>query len=241
MAFDEKPHSWYTPRNATHHVLRGVLILACLVTVAAIIFQQQIRHGLENIRDSISTATCPARNSTPTIFREHEEFQTWDSRADRGWHDLVTPNGGFIIDPTRTDSEVYGIAMFHQLHCVAMFRNDFQELFARLDGRSDGMTNVLHHMDERHTLHCLDYLRQVSEAERFKMHLVMTPSRFFSVMPTDQSSLPLSRQTEVCQRLTAWCRITVATLLNGTRCRSSRMRSTGTNHHPVIYTRKGNS
>ena len=42
-----------------------------------------------------------------------------------------------------------------------MFRNDFQELYARIDGRSDGKDNVVFQIDEAHLLHCLDYMRQV--------------------------------------------------------------------------------
>ena len=48
-----------------------------------------------------------------------------------------------------------------QLHCLQMFRNDMRELMARVDGRSDGKDNTLYYFDSEHTLHCLDYLRQV--------------------------------------------------------------------------------
>lgn len=55
----------------------------------------------------------------------------------------------------------------HQLHCLQMFRNDMRELMARIDGRSDGKDHTLYEFDSVHTLHCLDYLRQVRVMYRF--------------------------------------------------------------------------
>ncbi|KAL3422013.1 hypothetical protein PVAG01_06169 [Phlyctema vagabunda] len=150
---------WQGTSNNKQLFLRSFLVLGSICTFFIVIFNQQIASSLATFRESLSS--CPARNNTPTIFQEEKSYQTFDSSADNLWRDLVTPNGGFFFDETRTDSKVYGIAMFHQLHCVQMFRQDFQELYARLDGRSDGKLNVLHHIDEKHLLHCLDYLRQV--------------------------------------------------------------------------------
>lgn len=73
----------------------------------------------------------------------------------------MTPNGGLIVDSKVNNGEPYGLAMFHQLHCITMVRKSFQELYARIDGKSDGKNNVLFEIDEGHLLHCLDYMRQV--------------------------------------------------------------------------------
>lgn len=40
--------------------------------------------------------------------------------------------------------------MFHQLHYIQVFQSDFQELYARVEGRTDGKKNVLHQIDEKH-------------------------------------------------------------------------------------------
>ena len=56
--------------------------------------------------------------------------------------------------------------MFHQLHCLQIIRNHMQELYSKLDarngmGRKRGVVHG-HHLDLGHTLHCMDYFRQVT-------------------------------------------------------------------------------
>lgn len=153
---------FYQPKNSTHHFLRiGSGVLA-LFLVAVLIFNQQIRSGFPELSKGLQSSKCFTFNSTETIFSEHYEYQNWSQAADPLWEQLIPANGGFIVDESNPENSVYGLAMFHQLHCVQMIRNAFQELYARLDGRSDGGGNVLHDLDEGHLLHCLDYFRQVS-------------------------------------------------------------------------------
>jgi hypothetical protein len=157
MAFSGK--SWYAPKNTTHLFLCGILISSAVSALLVLVFRQQIHLGVAELCTSLSNN--PTHNSTPTIFEENYAYQTLDSKADTLWKQLVTPNGGFIIDESRDDTGIYGIAMFHQLHCVQMFRNDFKELYARLYEGSNEERDTMHHIDMEHTLHCLDYLRQV--------------------------------------------------------------------------------
>lgn len=169
----------YQPKNSTHRFLRVGFGVLALFIIAVLIFNQQIRSSFSALSNKLQSSQCSAYNSTETIFSEHHEYQNWSQAADPLWDQLIPANGGFIVDESKSESSIYGLAMFHQLHCVQMIRNDFQELYARLDGRSDGHSNVLHHLDELHLLHCLDYLRQVS-APLFKWHAPLALGYFQS-------------------------------------------------------------
>lgn len=149
-------------RNSTHRFLRIGFSVFALLLILVVIFNRQIQSKFSTLLEKLQTSTCPSLNTTVTLFSEHYEYQNWSQSADPLWQELIPKNGGFIVDSGNPQAPIYGLAMFHQLHCVQMIRNDFQELYARLDGRSDGRNNVLHDIDEAHLLHCLDYLRQVS-------------------------------------------------------------------------------
>jgi hypothetical protein len=148
----------YQPRNKTHLFLRGIVNFGLILTIVIFISVQPLRSEVKSLRASLTH--CPDVGGTTTNFEEDERFQTFNSTADQLWKETVTPNGGFVIDETRTDSQIYGIAMFHQLHCLAMVRSGFQVLYARIEGRIDG-EGMQHQFDEAHLLHCLDYFRQV--------------------------------------------------------------------------------
>ena len=157
------------PHHPTNRILLFFQILAIIVIFLLMLlalFEQNVSAALltlsQNQCGSPALEPVKASNLTPTIFHENYPYQTWNSSADELWDAILPPNGGFIIDAADNDAPIYGIAMFHQLHCIAMFRSDFQELYARLEGRSDGKSRVVNHIDEEHTLHCLDYLRQVN-------------------------------------------------------------------------------
>jgi hypothetical protein len=141
----------YQPRHKTHLFLRGFFIFGFILTILIFISIQPLRSGVRSLRASL--ARCPNTDGTTTNFEEDERFQTFNSTADQLWKETVTPNGGFFIGETITDSQIYGIAMFHQLRCLAMVRSGFQELYTRIEGRSGGEENMQHQFDEAHLLH----------------------------------------------------------------------------------------
>jgi hypothetical protein len=155
--------AWYAPKNTTHFFLCAFLISSGVCTLFLLVFRQQIHSGVAEFCTSMSPN--PTRDTTPTIFEENVPFQTLDQSADMLWKSVVPPNGGFIIDESRNDTGIYGVAMFHQLHCLQMFRSDFQGLYAKIAGLESGEKmkrhGNMHEIDLPHTLHCLDYLRQV--------------------------------------------------------------------------------
>jgi hypothetical protein len=146
-----KRRSSYSPRNLFHYFALFLLGIFGFTALFVIIFRQQVAASIVEL--SARIAQCPTINATETVFAEHYEYQTWDDSSDVLWDHLLPPNGGFLADEKDPDALPNGVAMFHQLHCVGMFRNDFKELYARLAGRSDGGKNALYQIDEQHLLH----------------------------------------------------------------------------------------
>lgn len=119
-------------------------------------------------------------------FVEHKDYMSLDPQYDGLWSDdLLTPNGGYVImDKETNKTDKMGISMFHQLHCLAMIRDEMQYLSSIIDavkeaaifkgewepkepverrhGHKSNMDlgNPGHH-GQTHVLHCFDYLRQV--------------------------------------------------------------------------------
>lgn len=60
-----------------------------------------------------------------------------------------------------TDSgQIYSVAMFHQLHCLAQIRQAHWILLDGLATGDDGLARSYAGRDGSHVHHCLDYLRQ---------------------------------------------------------------------------------
>ncbi|CCM00861.1 uncharacterized protein FIBRA_02907 [Fibroporia radiculosa] len=74
---------------------------------------------------------------------------------DADWASLFPAGGDGFIKIQRGDTQVYyGVAMYHQLHCLDGLRGAFNELAAGNRSRLD--------MHREHAAHCLGYLRQVA-------------------------------------------------------------------------------
>ncbi|PVH78109.1 hypothetical protein DL98DRAFT_590633 [Cadophora sp. DSE1049] len=160
MTFSKK--SWYTPKNTTHQILFIILITSAVSGLLIAVFRQQIHTSITEICHTISNAP---KNTIATPFKANLTYQSLDPSTDDQWTQLVTPNGGFILEKSGDDWQVYGVGMFHQLHCLQIIRNHIQELYSKLDARHGGgmKRGVVHghHLDLGHTLHCMDYFRQV--------------------------------------------------------------------------------
>lgn len=118
-------------------------------------------------------------------FTENATFTSLDHQYDRLWDDhLIPSNGGYLTANKKTsNTDKLGISMFHQLHCLAMLREEMQNLHEVIDAAAKGKSPAMHdhehqrgrrdgpvvdtdagrakHHDQKHTMHCFDYLRQV--------------------------------------------------------------------------------
>lgn len=67
-------------------------------------------------------------------------------RGDSEWHYLIPRGGGtFRLGP---QNRAFSVSMFHQLHCLRYFRNDY--------------LNYTEEVNLNHVQHCFNYLRQTS-------------------------------------------------------------------------------
>ncbi|KAF2430169.1 hypothetical protein EJ08DRAFT_697711 [Tothia fuscella] len=129
--------------------------------------------------------TFHASRTRPTKFTQRLEFFDLSRASDGNWTALLPPNGGFVSESTKDGGyEMAGITMFHQLHCLQMIREAFQDLTegkraleSEMDDEEDddfmdvGKEHGLRrrsglrtrhgpHPDQEHWVHCLDYLMQ---------------------------------------------------------------------------------
>jgi hypothetical protein len=116
-------------------------------------------------------------SSKTTTFFEHPEYKDLGHDYDFYWENLRPPNGGYLARPGQDGlRKLDGISMFHQLHCLEMLRKAVQQFDAEIaalkanhtlprrvveDSREDAEHQGHSSFDERHWMHCFDYLRQV--------------------------------------------------------------------------------
>ncbi|KAJ5898048.1 hypothetical protein N7504_008336 [Penicillium tannophilum] len=119
--------------------------------------------------------------SFPKEIRYFEWNQTFidppNPEGDRAW-DMLLPDGrGYIyinngaqygLEPgvEKEDGEIYAVSMFHQIHCLGTIRRNYYNLVAALQN-GDDPTMIRDHANRQiqneHTGHCFDYLRQAFE------------------------------------------------------------------------------
>jgi hypothetical protein len=143
-------------------MLRNFLIVYGVLTTLALLYT--VRHSTAAFNRPLA---LPHTTSMMTHFQETMQYQSFSSEADPAWDSLTPENGGFWVDDGNANLTIYGFSMFHQLHCLQMFRRDFQNLFAQLEN-----SDVRPKMDKIHTIHCFDYLRQVRKISRIPSNRV---------------------------------------------------------------------
>lgn len=102
---------------------------------------------------------CSSSFTADVEFRSASEYRDLSPVGDQAWEDLLTSNGGFLVQEIDGKEHTYGISMFHQVHCLQKIRLSLQAL-------SNSSVSHENHLDG-HIVHCLDYLRQVSFSIRF--------------------------------------------------------------------------
>jgi Mycotoxin biosynthesis protein UstYa len=109
------------------------------------------------------------------VFNSTPEYESFDRSKDHLWEELLSSNGGFLVREMNGEKHLFGITMFHQLHCLQMIRMAIQNLTLGPSTNSshNGHSLKIRHgepgemdkeMDEngpQHWQHCFDYLRQV--------------------------------------------------------------------------------
>ncbi|KAK2599142.1 hypothetical protein QQS21_005403 [Conoideocrella luteorostrata] len=146
-------------------------------------FSQFTTHASRN-KSLIRGDLHALKTSSRTVdFAGHDAYRNLSHEHDALWHDqLLPPNGGyFALAEKEKNSDKLGIAMFHQLRCLAMIRTEMQylrDVIAALKSSEEGVSDQHHRLlDSRHAsssggagnlldhdpkdpTHCFDYLRQ---------------------------------------------------------------------------------
>ncbi|OQE41813.1 hypothetical protein PENCOP_c004G03202 [Penicillium coprophilum] len=118
--------------------------------------------------------------SFPKEIRYFEWNQTFvdppNPENDIAWNKLLPDGRGYIyvengarygLEPgvQKEAGEIYGVSMFHQIHCLAVIRRDYYKLVMGLqtDDHSVIKEAAERQLASEHTGHCFDYLRQAFE------------------------------------------------------------------------------
>ena len=153
-----------------HPLLRAIPPIVVILTVLLLFSTYRMPTTSMTLPEFLLEHTCPSPRTISTSFAEHHEYQDMSSDADGHWDALLTPNGGFLIQESEDGKRhLYGISMFHQLHCLQLIRAKVQDLWPNRTseervGHGRGHRTHHHHgVAEDHFMHCLDYLRQVGK------------------------------------------------------------------------------
>ncbi|CAF9925125.1 MAG: hypothetical protein ALECFALPRED_002911 [Alectoria fallacina] len=141
---------------------------------AAVLSVQGLSHFLKR-----SKAFAPETSIETMEFEESATFMAPASpESNAAWEALRPKGGGAVVVPNakayglksgipmETGPDVYGVSMFHQLHCLTVIRASY---YAALNGTLPPFTQPgieLLSEEKRlmllrgHTAHCFDYLRQ---------------------------------------------------------------------------------
>ena len=157
------------------------LLLWTGFTVATLLLLRAIQSSFEfndshSPDSSSASATSSDKDPRKVISKEfvrRPEYFDFSPTGDKVWEDIIPLNGGGIPVFKPNDSlHVYGVSMFHQLHCLGMIRGAIQKLqmsqgdvaqLAESGNQVLGRSKEAENEEEmqHHWVHCLDYIMQV--------------------------------------------------------------------------------
>jgi hypothetical protein len=153
----ERAATWNQHHSGRHHHLILYTLLSLLVLLNLILLTTLHNLGLHFPLGSLSSSVSFPNK---TIFRQHEEYESFAKDTDYLWSNLQSPNGGFMVKEINGDKHNFGISMFHQLHCLQNLREAIQLFSLTLNG-TISLDKTKERADFMHFGHCVDYLRQV--------------------------------------------------------------------------------
>lgn len=123
-------------------------------------------HSMSVISKSLLTPAGTVVFDTPVVFQPYGYYGGVSNSSNDAWKRLMPPGDGIVEIPNEHThdlppslpapnnpgtSKVYGISMFHQLHCLNFIRYAYEPESIK-DYPAD---EVVYHRD-----HCIDYIRQ---------------------------------------------------------------------------------
>lgn len=195
-----------------HHLITYTLLFLSLVINMFLLLS--VRNGVSdgnippNAASGLNIPWFPFPNKT--LFLPHPNYESLSSSSDKLWEGLQSPNGGFYVQEVDGTRHNFGIAMFHQLHCLQNLRSGLQLLQSVVSEEDDGGISKQEGrklLDEVHLGHCVDYLRQVS-LRRLAVYTCNFRTRLTWLSSSERASYALQTQQS---RSLRFCRPTAST------------------------------
>lgn len=104
---------------------------------------------------------CPQRDTHETKWGAEEGFMEWSPEVTEKWRNMLPDNNGLGQDDSFNEGKAYGIAMFHQIHCMYAIREHYTILLGGPDVPQEDIEHVKSFGEMMHIAHCFDWVRQV--------------------------------------------------------------------------------
>ncbi|KAI3531837.1 hypothetical protein CSPX01_13908 [Colletotrichum filicis] len=135
--------------------LTTLLLVYCACTTSLIL--AAVAFALTSPDGVFHHKAQPSPFPIEAVFGRSWDHMSLDPKYDSLWEDVEGDSGSIIFnltDPAQRNTGMSAtIAMFHQLHCLSIFRNVLQEAHRGVDPGLDWN-------DHDHWPHCLDYMRK---------------------------------------------------------------------------------
>lgn len=148
-----------------------------LLLISAMLFTPHPVHPYSRPdSQTLESGLQPSSNTLPRLFQhdptfsvqvhqqwaDFAEFQNLSHEYDYIWENLTKRSGAFLprYDVPSGTENMWGITMFHQLHCLQLIRGKIQRLLFPNESLTEEYA-VHGDIATDHYLHCFDYLRQV--------------------------------------------------------------------------------
>ncbi|KXG48868.1 Protein of unknown function DUF3328 [Penicillium griseofulvum] len=162
--------------HARFKIVFVVAIISTGIALAMLFFTFLGWNMCSSEQNSLLRTPVP---SFPKEIRYFERNQTFidppNPENDIAWNQLLPDGRGYIyvengakydLEPgvQKETGEIYGVSMFHQIHCLGVIRRDYYKLAMGIQTDDHSVKEEAERqLAYEHTGHCFDYLRQAFE------------------------------------------------------------------------------
>jgi Mycotoxin biosynthesis protein UstYa len=127
-----------------------------------------------------------------------EEWMGWNSNVTEKWRKMLPDNNGLGQDDSFHDGIPYGIAMFHQIHCLLAIREHYTTLLGGAGVSQEQIDLVQTEGEMTHMSHCFEWIRQVLYLSLFLFGDTYTRLRLYCVTQTIHAKHKFTRRRGAC-------------------------------------------
>jgi hypothetical protein len=115
---------------------------------------------VDNPQTSPDRSSCRKRDTYDEVFASDQAWEDWSADVTQQWRGLL-PLYQLARSKDFNSNEPYGIAMFHQIHCIVDIRQHYSNLL-NVEGTTDEDREFSESAAQKaHMAHCFNWLRQV--------------------------------------------------------------------------------